>query len=197
VPAPGRGGNQLVTGTGRALEGQTWRPGPSIGLVAIASYPAAEPRSWRTPRHLVMAARRCYLTTRSSPWPPRLPVWPALVPASSCWGIRWAAWSAWCWPAPVRRAGAGGRRAGDQGLLVPGRAGPCPGRGAPAVGVVRLAAGVGRLPSAHLGSGRGHGHERPGGGSRPAEQPGRWRLAMDPAAFAVAPARGGPITLSW
>jgi pimeloyl-ACP methyl ester carboxylesterase len=49
----------------------------------------------------------------------------------------------------------------------------------------RLSAGVGRLPSAHLGPGRGHGHERPGGGSRPAEQHGRWRLAMDPGAFAV------------
>ena len=68
----------------------------------------------------VMAVRGRYRATPSSPWPQRSPVSSALVPAQSCWDIRWVASSAWPWPAAgspcrCRRSSAWGSRSPGPG----------------------------------------------------------------------------------
>ena len=143
--------------------------------VAGALAGAGLARSWR------LAAAAGYTFESSLP---RSPVSSPSAPAPSCWGIRWAASSAWPWPAAGSHAGAGGHRPGDQGRLDReelNRAQAAARRRRPgsprATGCRTLLAGV--------GAGRPAARRRPGRDEGLREEHGRWRLAVDPGAFAV------------
>ena len=134
----------------------------------------------------VTAGRCRYRTTPLSPWPLRSPTLWAPRPAPWCWDTRWAGWSAWPWPAPgsrceCRRSSAwGSRSAGPKTswtVREPWRTGHRPG-----------SPRVTRRPPATCASRAWPGLVDAAGPAVDAglrEQDGRWRLAMDPGAFAV------------